>query len=303
MILRPRSLANWITAAVVVLCCTYPSWASANDDIDIVCPCTVEFSNLTSVSFSFGIRNLKSSSDTGPLSAQLRARELDERWEQIVASLDLPSVAANSTRRVQEYTTAFRMPWQEGTYELSLELLADGGRRLVESVTWLVDPVELKAGGTAQSSVFLDGTPTVEFGEDSATVKLPVVKNGVGGTQADGLKLVMGTHFSLTGYPRRTAEHDLGKDLSPGSQTGAATIKMNFEAESLLDYLRAVLRASRLSILIVNSDNRTILQEIVSVQPRVRNYPSENSPRKMRVCLSACGAGRGVIPMMMGSET
>ena len=256
MILRPRSLANWITAAVVVLCCTYPSWASANDDIDIVCPCTVEFSNLTSVSFSFGIRNLKSSSDTGPLSAQLRARELDERWEQIVASLDLPSVAANSTRRVQEYTTAFRMPWQEGTYELSLELRAEGGRRLVESVTWLVDPVELKAGGTAQSSVFLDGTPTIEFGEDSATVKLPVVKNGVGGTQADGLKLVMGTHASLTGYPSRIAEHDLGKDLSPGSQTGAATIKMSFEAGSLRDYV---------SILIVNSDNRTILQEIVSV--------------------------------------
>ena len=256
MILRPRSLANWITAAVVVLCCAYPSWASANDDIDIVCPCTVEFSNLTSVSFSFGIRNLKSSSDTGPLSAQLRARELDERWEQIVASLDLPSVAANSTRRVQEHTTAFRVPRQEGTYELSLELRAEGGRRLVESVTWLVDPVELKAGGTAQSSVFLDGTPTIEFGEDSATVKLPVVKNGVGGTQADGLKLVMGTHASLTGYPSRIAEHDLGKDLSPGSQTGAATIKMSFEAGSLRDYV---------SILIVNSDNRTILQEIVSV--------------------------------------
>ena len=255
---RRKRLANWIAPAAAVLCCAFPLLALANDDIDIVCPCTVEFSNLTSVSFSFGIRNLKSSSNTGPLRAQLLLRKSGDEWRRRTnaASIDLPSVPANSTRRVQEYTTAFRVPWQEGTYELSLELLADGGRRLVESVTWLVDPVELKAGGTAQSSVFLDGTPTVEFGEDSATVKLPAMKNGVGGTQADGLKLVMGTHASLTGYPRRIAEHDLGKDLSPGSQTGAATIKMNFEAESLLDYV---------SILIVNSDNRTILQEIVSV--------------------------------------
>ena len=252
-----KRLAGWAASAAVVVYCAFPSGASANDDIDIICPCTVEFSNLTSVSFSFGIRNLQTSSATGTLNARLTARKHnDGPWGRTyLATIDVPSVPANSTR-VQKYTAAFNWPWGQGPYELELELRSEGGSRIVESVTWLADAVEFPAGGTANSSVYFDGTPTIELGEDSATAKLPVMKNGAGGTQADGLKLVLGTHSSLTGYPQRIAEHDLGKDLSPGNQTGAATINMSFEADRLQDYV---------SLLIVNSDNRAILQEVVSV--------------------------------------
>ena len=252
-----KRLAGWAASAAVVVYCAFPSGASANDDIDIICPCTVEFSNLTSVSFSFGIRNLQTSSATGTLNARLTARKHnDGPWGRTyLATIDVPSVPANSTR-VQKYTAAFNWPWGQGPYELELELRSEGGSRIVESVTWLADAVEFPAGGTANSSVYLDGTPTIELGEDSATAKLPVMKNGAGGTQADGLKLVLGTHSELSDYPFRLAEHDLGKDLSPGNQTGAATINMSFEADRLQDYV---------SLLIVNSDNRTILQEVVSV--------------------------------------
>ena len=253
----PKRLASWIAPALAVVCCAYASSASANDEIDIVCPCTVEFSNLTSVSFSFGVRNLNSSSATGPMQAVLLARKDGERRLTSIASLHMPSIAANSTRGIQEYSAAFQFPYEgEGKYELSLELRHDGERALVESVTWLVDPVELRAGGTANSSVYFDGAPTIELGDDSATVNLPAMKNGAGGAQADGLKLVLGTHSSLTDWPGNFAEHDLGKDLSPGSQIGAAEIELTIETESLSDYV---------SVLIRNSDNRTILQEVVSV--------------------------------------
>ena len=269
-----KRLAGWAASAAVVVYCAFPLGASANDDIDIICPCTVEFSNLTSVSFSFGIRNLKTSSATGTLSAQFTARKHDnEPWRRTyLATIDVPSVPANSTRAVQKYTAAFNWPWEQGPYELKLELSSEGGSRIVESVTWLADAVEFTAGGTANSSVYFDGTPTIELGDGSATVKLPVMKNGAGGTQADGLELVLGTHSELSDYPFRIAEHDLGKDLSPGSQTGAATINMSFEADRLQDYV---------SLLIVNSDNRTILQEVVSVpdgeELPIREFTTEDA--------------------------
>ena len=253
---RSKRPALWMVPAAVALCCAFPSAAQADDDIDIVCPCTVEFSNLTSVSFRFGIRNLQTSAATGPLQAQLIAREPGETWGPLVATIDLSSVPANSTRSVREYTAAFRRPQEQGRYELTLEIRSASEGRRVESVTWLTDAVELSAGGTANSSVYFDGTPTIELGDGSATVKLPVMKNGAGGTQADGLKLELGTNSSLTDYPRRIGEHDLGRDLSPGSQSGASTINMSFEADRLRDYV---------SVLIVNSDNRTLLQEVVSV--------------------------------------
>lgn len=256
-----RRRTVWFASAAVLLCWVFPSGALANDDIDIICPCTVEFSNLTSVSFSFGIRNLNPSSATGPLTVQLVARMRDDEpgrrvFGRRVASIDLPSVPANSTRAAQQYTAAFQWPRGEGPYQLALELLSAGGIRAAESVTWLAEAVEFPEGGTANSSVYFDGTPTVEFGEGSATVNLPVIKNGTGGTQADGLKLFLATHSELAHFPLRIAEHDLGRNLSPGSQSAAGTIEMSFEADDLREYL---------SLLIVNSDNRTLLQEVVSV--------------------------------------
>lgn len=254
-----KRLAGWIASAAVAGVCLLPAGASADDDIDIICPCTVEFSNLTSVSFRFGIRNLKPESATGPLTARLTARKLDDgprRFIYPVAMVDLPSVSANSTRAAQEYAAAFNLPPQQGPYELKLELRSEGGSRIVEAVTWLADAIELAAGGSAFSSVYFDGSPTLELGDGSATVKLPVMKNGAGGTQADGLKLVLGTHAELSAHPLRIAEHDLGRDLSPGSQSPAATVNISFDAERLQDYV---------TLSVVNAANRTILQEVVSV--------------------------------------
>ena len=256
-----KRLPGWVVPALVVLYCAFPPGASANEDIDIVCPCTVEFSNLTSVSFRFGIRNLNSSSATGTLTARLIARKRDgESWIRTyggtIASIALPPVPANSTRAIQQYTAAFQRPWKEGPFELVLELMPESENRVVESVTWLADAVDFPLGGTANSSVYLDGTPTIDLREDSATVKLPVMKNGAGGTQADGLRLFLGTHPELAHSPHRIAEHNLGTDLRPGSQSAAKTIEISFEADALQDYV---------SLLIVNSDNHTVLQEVVSV--------------------------------------
>ncbi len=282
-----KRLAGWIASAAVVLCCAFPSGARADDDIDIICPCTVEFSNLTSVSFSFGIRNLQPESATGSLSVRLSARKSGDgmrRFFNTVATIDLPSVSANSTRAVQKYTAAFNRRREQGPYELKLDLFSEGGGRIVESVTWLADAVEFPAGGTAYSSVYFDGTPTIDLGDDSATVKLPAMKNGPGGTQADGLKLHLGTHSELLDYPSRIAEHDLGKDLIPGNSTGAATINMSFEADRLLDYV---------SLIVVNSDNRRILQEVVSVPDGEELPTREFTTKNASMLVDSDGDGVG----------
>ena len=289
---RPgKRLAGWIASAAVAVYCLFPSGASANDDIDIICPCTVEFSNLTSVSFSFGIRNLQPESSTGPLTARLTANEIttdgDGRAYIPLASIQLEPVPANSTRSARKYTAAFWAPFAEGTYELSLNLSHSDNGRFVESVTWLVDAVELRREGTAYSSVYFDGVPQVELNEGSATVRLPAIKNGVGGLgarDAKELKVRLGAHGSPTvGGVRTLAEHDLGEDLDIGSQIDAKTIAMSYDEDRLLEYV---------SVRIEDSQGY-LLQEVVSA-PEGEELPArEFSTEDASLLVDSDGDGVG----------
>lgn len=253
----PRRLAPLLALGAVVLCCARPPAAFADNDIDIVCPCTVETSSLTSITVRFGIRNLRSDQESEPLSGQLVARPVAGGFRQTVATFEVPPVAANSTRAATDYTAAFQLPrQQEGSYELSLELRGDGGRRRLESVTWLVNPVDLNAGGTAASTVYFEGVPTVAFNADTATVSLPAMKNPAGGEQVDGLTLWLGTHSSLGAGTRNRIEHDLGRDLGPDSQTMPTEIELEFEQDHQSEYV---------SVVIQDSNRHLVLQQVVSV--------------------------------------
>ena len=149
--------ARAILAVAVWLCAIWTSMARADNEIDIVCPCKVESSNPTSVTVSFGIRNWRTDSDTGPLKAQLSTRAVDsERYGFDRSEFELPAVPANSTRAVRSYTTAFRR-WstEEEPQELTLTIYSVATGQLVERIRWLADPVELKGGGYTSPSILM----------------------------------------------------------------------------------------------------------------------------------------------------
>ena len=215
--LRNR-VTGWIVPFAFALCGVWPSLASANNDIDIVCPCKLEFSNLTSVSVSFGIRNLQTDRETPPLEARLVARKVeDDNQFYTVASTELPSVPANSTLPVQDYTVAFRTPY-EGQYEFKLWLIGPSGW-ILESITWIADPVELRQSANANSTVYFDGTPTLAISDKTATIELPELKNQAGGQPANGLlRNWKPTRPCRLARASRIAEHELGVSLEPGAK-------------------------------------------------------------------------------------
>ena len=250
------SPAPLLALAAALFAGAFPSLTVATQEIDIVCPCTVETSSLTSVTVRFGIRNLKTDAASDRLSAELLVRPLTGGgYWRTVATIPVPSVAANSTRAPRNHTAAFETPTPEGMYEFRLQL-RDGNGGWVESVTWMVDPVEMQAGGSAGSTVYFDGVPTVSFSGDEATVNLPVMKNPAGGQQVDGLTLALASHSTLGGRVNVRVQHDLGENLSPDSQTRSARIELEFAQEYRSDYV---------SVVIEDSSRTRVLQQVVSV--------------------------------------
>ena len=248
------------------LCGAWPSPAFADNGIDIACPCTVEFSNLTSVSFSFGVRNLNADYDTGPLSARLLARHIgqDHFWQ--VATVDMPSVPANSIRQGEKYTAPFRLPPDSGQHELKLQLSNPNSFFPLESVTWLVDHVELKVGGSSTSSFYFEGVPTITLGEESATVKLPVLKNQTGGLSVNGLTVELRAHSSIADGGRLLGGLDLGQGLEPGKQLSAREIVVPISTVADDKYV----------LLVILSDNRIGLTSEIVAAPEGEEMPSRN---------------------------
>ena len=217
---------------------------------------------MTSVNITFGVRNLQTDSDTGPLFAELSYRRIDSDfhyWSINGTGVQLPTVPANSTRGVQEYTVAFYPPGQEGTYEYQLRLFPASARRTIESVTWLSGPIDIKAGGIAYSSVYFDGAPTIAVGETSATVALPAIKNSAGGEAAKGLKLNLLAHSNVAvsgGTYRQVGEHSLNRDLAPGNQINAMNVVVPIGGAPDSDYL---------SVQIADADGRVLVRQVVTV--------------------------------------
>ena len=284
-----KSLPGRLFVAGVVLWAVWPHPAAANQEIDIVCPCHVETSNMTSVDVTFGVRNLRTDSDTGPLAAKIAFKGIDSDYSYWLTSsteVYLPTVPANSTRSVQKYTVSFRTPWREGTYLLSLRLFPASASRLIESVAWLSVPVEIGAGAKAYSSIYFDGDPTLAIDGTNARVTLPAIRNPTGGKPANGLKLALLAHSSaaVTGGVTQVAERSLNSDLAPGKHVNARTVVVPYEEFPDLEYL---------SVQIVDGDGRLLLRQVVAV-PEGEDLPSrEFSTGDADMLLDSDGDGVG----------
>ena len=216
---------------------------------------------MTSVDITFGVRNLRTDSDTGPLVAEISFKGIDSDYSYWLTSgtkVHLPTVPANSTRSVQKYTVALQTPWREGSYLLSLRLRPASARRTIESITWLSVPIEIGAGGKAYSSVYFDGDPTIAIEGTKAKVTLPALKNPAAGESANGLQLTLVAHSSLavSGRVTQVAEHSLNEDLAPGNQVNARTVDISFQESADLEYL---------SLQIADGDGRLLLRQVVAV--------------------------------------
>ena len=169
--------------ALLALASAWAAPAAAQTDFELVCPCTVETANLTSVGVSFGIKSLLEEGDTGPLTASLEGRRLgvEGNWQHL-ATVNLPAVAAESKVDPKRHTAAFQQR-TAGTWELRLRLEGDGFRAR-DSIYWLSEPVDMTTGGGSFSSVHFDGTPTVSMSGGNATLDLPALRNADGGVEA-----------------------------------------------------------------------------------------------------------------------
>ena len=267
---RKRPL-GWIVVAGLVLWVIWPAPAVADQEIDIVCPCRVEASNMTSVDITFGVRNLRTDSDTGPLLAEMHFKEIDsdfKYWTISGTEVHLPTVPASSTRSVQTYTVASRTPRREGSYVLRLSLYPASRSRTIESVTWLSAPIEIGTGGKAYSSVYFDGDPKIAIDGTNARVTLPALKNPASGEPANGLKLTLVAHSGLTlsGGGTEVGEHGLGVDLAPGGQANARTVNVPYQESPDLEYV---------SVQIEDGDGRLLLRQVVAV-PEGEEVPTRD---------------------------
>ena len=154
---KQRTLVLVSAALPLLLATLWLSPSNAHANPELVCPCRVESSNLTTVNVTFGIRNLLEDDDTGPLEARLLGRRQGEEWWRL-ASTELPAVRADTTVAPRVYTMTFRQPRDSGTYELRLDIRDEDGVRL-DAVYWLSEPVEIRSGGridTADADMLVD---------------------------------------------------------------------------------------------------------------------------------------------------
>ena len=137
----------------------------------------------------------------------------------------------------------------------------------IESVTWLMDPVSLRAGGQVYSSVYFDGTPSIAIQGQSATVTLPKIKNGQGGTAATGLKLSLRRHAAIDSRSFvHLGEKDLGRRLNPGSQLEATTVEV-----PITNYVED----QYVTLQVHDADRRLLIGQVVSV-PEGEEVPTHD---------------------------
>ena len=230
-------------AVVAVLACAWAAPAQAQRDVDLVCPCTVETANLTSIQVTFGVRNFHEVFHSGPLVARLEGRRVDgdSFWERL-GTVPLSAVEADSKLDAQEYTAAFRQPSREGTYELRLRLLWNRFWP-VDSIYWISEPVEIKIGGGSFSSVYFDGTPTASIVNGSVALKLPAIRNAQGGDRHEQITVSVVSAQSLE-YGRGHSElgkHSFNMNLDPGGHIAATEINVLLSSSNDLDYVQLLI--------------------------------------------------------------
>ena len=260
------TLAGLALTGVAILAGVRPGEAQTGLDIDLACPCKVETSNLTSVTVTFGVRNFREGADSGFLRVEIRARPVDRSdYFRTLATIHVPPVAADSTLEAQQFTVGFREPGADGAYELSLDLFGDSYWP-VDSVYWIVDPVDLEGGGASFSSIYFDGTPEAKIDGSSAELTLPAIKNAEMGTSARQLAI------SLIGSdsPRYVsggstlAEHALNRDLAPGEEIQTANITLAIDSVQSPAYTHLV---------ITDGSGRALAYQTVAV-PEDKKLPS-----------------------------
>ena len=229
--------------AVLASAWATPAQAQESFPLDIVCPCRVETSNLTSVDVHFGVRNRLEDGDTGPLEAELQGRRRGgEGWWRRLGTVHLPAVAAGATRQPQRHTVALEEQ-AAGTWELRLRIYG-GDRLLRDSIYWLSEPVEMSFGGGSFSSVFFDGTPAVSIAGGNATLDLPAVRNGEGGESRSQLSvaLVAASSLELGSRTRALATHAYNSGLQPGGKIAAAKVTLAVDSSESHEYLQLQIR-------------------------------------------------------------
>ena len=235
-------------------------WAApalGQTDFELVCPCTVETVNLTSVDVTFGVRSLLTDDDTGRLRAILEGRREggDGNWQRL-GTVHLPAVAAGATVESRTYRVAFRQRLA-GTWELRLRVFADGFRAR-DSIHWLAEPVENVIGGGSLSSVYFDGRPTVSVTGGNATVELPAIRNPRGGTKANRLTLELAgaDGLDLDLDAGAIATHAFNADLAPDAEIAAAEITLALNSTGSHDYLQ---------LRIIDGNRKVLAYETVDV--------------------------------------
>ena len=249
---------------VLVLAIAWAAPAAAQTHLELVCPCTVETSNLTSIDVHFGVTSLLDEGDTGPLVAELEGRRRggDGGWRRL-GTAHLPAVAAEATVDPQNYTVPFRQR-REGTWELRLRLEGDN-HHAKDSIYWVSEPVEINTGGGSFSSVYFDGTPTVSIANGNGTLYLPAIKNTGGGTPESQVSVVLvgTTGLGVQREQQVLATHDFSQDLSAGGEIAATNVTVSLNSSNSHDYLQLQIR---------NSDGNVLAYQTVGV-PQGESLP------------------------------
>lgn len=228
----------------------WPSHGHAQTHVDLVCPCKIETNSLTSIKVSFGVRNFRTQSDSGPLTAVLWGWPVEpdgdrnRGWREM-ARIELPAVAADSTLSVQEYTTAFR-GWVDrypGNYEFILRIEDQRGVSL-QTIRWIADRVDLGPGGHSYTSIYFDGVPSLELEEESAEVTLPVIKNVSGGASHRDIEVMLkatrGRSIDSESI-LRSQRHKFGQDLAAGREIAGQSVTIPFDLREDDAYVHVML--------------------------------------------------------------
>ena len=262
----PKRLPHWpirallAVGSVALLALPSPR-AQAHQHIELVCPCRVETSNLTSVTLTFGLRNLNEEEADGPFRIVLLGRSADSKgeWKEL-ATAHAPLVQASSERAVQDYTVALKEPERSGRYEFGLEVYEETEDYWpVQSIYWIAETVELETGGSAFSSAYFEGAPSIRISGESATLNLPIIRNAPKGPPAGQVKAaLMATEQKEFDSPRSTiAERTIG-ELPPDGEIPAVSLTFSYSPAAGRNYLHAV---------ILNSGGGLLAYQTIVVPP------------------------------------
>ena len=236
-----RPGAVLLPAAALLCAAAWTGGAEAQIYADLECPCRAEASGLTSVQLTFGVRNFRTTRDSGPIRGVLEGRPAggeDDEWERL-ATAHLPAADIDSVLEARSYTAAFRHPDESGRYELRLLLFAEGSFRQ-DSIYWITETVELSPGGGSFSSVYFDGAPTISLAGGEATLNLPAIRSAGGGTRVSGVAVSLagagGLRFERDA--ETVARHAFDRDLAPGGEIAATEVRVAADSAESFDYLQ-----------------------------------------------------------------